>query len=126
MWLNILVIALGGAIGSVLRFFISSGVEGFFKRDYFPVGILACNIIGSFVIGIIAGVILKKAEFSELWRYFLIVGLCGGFTTFSSFSLDNLTLLRQGQISLAFVNIVISVFVCLFVTFIGFALASKV
>lgn len=126
MFETILVIACGGALGSVLRFLLSSGIELVFEREYFPLGIFACNVLGSFVIGILSGAMLKKSEPSELWRYFLVVGLCGGFTTFSSFSLDNLVLLRHGAVGTFFLNVILSVVVCLLMTYVGFEIASKV
>ena len=117
--LQILVVALGGAFGSLFRFLLSSWVEGYFRNRAFPFGIFACNVVGSFAIGIIIGLMLNRAEPDVLWRLFLIVGLCGGFTTFSSFSIDNIMLLRSGSVGVAFVNILLSVGVCLLVTYLG-------
>jgi CrcB protein len=125
MLINLLVIAGGGALGSIFRFLLSGWVEGFFEHRDFPFGIFSCNVLGSFIIGIIGGLVLKKSEFSELWRLFLVVGFCGGFTTFSSFSLDNISLLRSGTYGMAFTNIILSVVVCLVVTYIGIIIIPK-
>ena len=115
---EILVIAAGGAIGAVLRFLLSRLVQGDVPVS-FPWGIFACNLIGSFLIGILAGLMLFKSDFGALWRMFLIVGLLGGFTTFSSFSLDSITFLREGMVGAAFANIGLSLVGCLLATYIG-------
>lgn len=116
---RLLAVACGGAIGSVFRYLLSSWVEGFFENRNFPAGIFVCNVLGSLVIGILLGLMFDKAEPNALWRLFLVVGLCGGFTTFSSFSMDNITLLRSGATGLALANIFFSVGLCLLATYIG-------
>ncbi len=125
MFEKLLIIAGGGALGSVFRFLLSSWVESLFENRYFPAGIFACNVLGSLIIGLIAGFILNRSDFNELWRLFLVVGICGGFTTFSSFSLDSVNLLRAGAVGVAFSNIVLSIVVCLTVTYIGMLIIPK-
>lgn len=76
----------------------------------FPLGTFAANVIGSFLMGILLGVLVGKSnEASEMFRLFLAVGFLGGFTTFSSFSAETLTLLQNGQIFVAVCNVTISV-----------------
>lgn len=116
---RLLAIACGGAIGSLFRYLLSGWVEGYFENRNFPMGIFVCNVVGSFAIGIIVGLMMNKTELSAIWRLFLVVGLCGGFTTFSSFSLDNITLLRSGALGMAMVNIIFSVVACLLATYVG-------
>ncbi len=92
-------IALGGAIGTLLRFFVTNSVISYFRTPAFPWGTLSVNLIGSFVIGILAG-LNDNAAFTTGLRLFLFVGILGGFTTFSSFSLETMQLFRQGQATL--------------------------
>jgi CrcB protein len=97
MWKHVLLIGTGGFIGSVARFFVSklnTRVEWF----AIPVGTLTVNVVGSLIIGFLIGISEKSPILNVELRMFLMVGLCGGFTTFSSFSGENLMLLRNGQI----------------------------
>jgi len=93
---NILLIGMGGFIGSIFRYFVSFLN---ISIDFFsiPVGTLLVNITGSFIIGFLIGVADKSTILTLEWRLFLMVGLCGGFTTFSTFTSENLTLLHNGQ-----------------------------
>ena len=124
MFLQILIIALGGALGTLARYFSAVWVSGLTRHYDFPWGIFVCNVLGSFLVGIFAGLILAKVELGTLWRIFLIVGFCGGFTTFSSFSLDTIHLFRGGDVGLAFVNMGASLVCCLAATYIGLKLVS--
>ena len=101
----------GGGLGAVLRYMVTSAVTLRLGSN-FPHGTLSVNVLGSFLIGIIMGVLMmavpKGAGISEEARLFLVVGVLGGFTTFSSFSLETLTLLRTGQMLLGAVNVVVN------------------
>jgi len=123
-WMEFIAAILGGAIGSGMRFSLASGVQAIWPKLYFPIGILVCNILGSFVIGVLAALFIHRFAISIPWRSFLIVGILGGFTTFSSFSLDTITLWQQGAHWLSLVNIVVSLLGCIFAAAMGFALAS--
>ena len=94
---QILLIGMGGFVGSVARFFVSKLNT---RVDWFsiPIGTLTVNVLGSLLIGFLIGISEKSPVLTVELRMFLMVGLCGGFTTFSSFSGENLTLLRNGQI----------------------------
>jgi len=94
---HLLLIGTGGFLGSVARFLVSRLNT---RIDWFsiPVGTLTVNVLGSLLIGFLIGISEKSPILTVEWRMFLMVGLCGGFTTFSSFSGENLTLLRNGQI----------------------------
>lgn len=112
-------IALGGALGSVLRFLVSSGVYQWLGRG-FPYGTLAVNLIGSFLIGFLTEVlILQRITFGTEYRAAILVGVLGGFTTFSTFSLESILLIEQGNFSKAGLNILISVSACLLATWLG-------
>lgn len=118
-------VAFGGALGSVARYWLSLFMAPISKE--LPWGTITINIVGSFVIAFFGMLTLSHAKFpaSENIRLFVLVGLCGGFTTFSSFSLQSFELLKKGDIGAAFLNILISVFMCLAAVAIGFYLAQK-
>lgn len=90
-------IGLGGFIGSIARYFVSR-LNLTFDVLSIPLGTLLVNILGSFILGFLTGIASKSVLLSVEWRMFLMVGLCGGFTTFSTFSGENLMLLHSGQI----------------------------
>jgi CrcB protein len=122
-----LLIGLGGALGSMLRFFIDTVVAGQLGAA-FPWGTLIVNITGSFLIGFIYG----ATQSSHRWfagpeaRLFLMTGICGGYTTFSAFSLRTLTLARGGEWLYAGANIASSVVLCLLAVWLGCALGTIV
>lgn len=94
---QLLLIGTGGFIGSVARYLVSrlnTRIEWF----AIPIGTLTVNVVGSLLIGFLIGISEKSPILTVEWRMFLMVGLCGGFTTFSSFSGENLVLLKNGQI----------------------------
>jgi len=92
----LLIIGTGGFIGSVGRYLLSSWMQRVFETT-FPIGTLAVNILGSFIIGIIYALSEKGGILSPEWRMFLAVGICGGFTTFSSFAFENFNMLSLQQ-----------------------------
>lgn len=94
---QILLVGAGGFIGSILRFLVSK-LNIYWQFLSIPFGTLIVNVAGSFLIGILAGLAQRSGSFSLETRLFWMVGICGGFTTFSSFSLENLTLLQNGQL----------------------------
>lgn len=117
-----LLVAAGGALGSVARYGMGLGV-GRVWPDPFPLGTLLINIGGSFVISFF-GTLTSQSGAANL-RLFVMVGFCGGFTTFSSFSLQTLELLQAGESVRAALYIVLSVVLCLIGVFLGFWLASR-
>lgn len=121
---QILALALGGAAGSILRYFVANGVYQWLGRG-FPYGTLAVNVIGSLLIGMLTeALILQRIAMTLEFRAGILVGFIGAFTTFSTFSLETLFLLEQGNYLKALLNIAISVLSCLFATWIGL-LASR-
>ena len=120
-----LLIALGGAIGTVARYAIS--VLAVPVSQTLPWGTIGINITGSFVIGFIGTLTLAHGRFplSENARLFVMVGFCGGFTTFSSFSLQTLDLLRGGSVVRAAVNVAASVVLCVLAVTVGHLVASQ-
>ncbi len=117
----ILIVALGGAIGTVARFLMMSGI-GHFWRAAFPLSTFLVNVLGSFLIGVLVELMMNHHGFNLAIRTFLIVGILGGFTTFSSFSLDIGLLLQKGELIVAAAYILGSVFVSLFAFFAGMML----
>lgn len=117
-------IGLGSALGGMARYWLS-GVVGRFAGETFPLGTLVINVTGSFVIGFFAtltdpdGILLVKPQY----RHFFMSGLCGGYTTFSSFSLQTLNLAREGEWLKAGVNSFASLFLCLLAVWLGHILA---
>ena len=100
---NLLVVGAGGALGSMLRYVIQRG----FHSSYFPYGTMAINISGCLLAGLAAGAILKTTPQTQL-SLFLITGFCGGFTTFSAFSLESVKLMEEGRLLFFCLYIVIS------------------
>jgi CrcB protein len=92
-----LLVALGGALGSVLRWLVGGWVHGALPSSTFPWGTFTVNVLGSFAIGAILGLSLERALVSPGARLFLVTGVLGGFTTFSAFSYETLQLARDGQ-----------------------------
>ena len=93
----IVAVAAGGAIGSVARYLVGIGSEKLFGTA-FPWGTLIINIVGSFLIGAFVEAFALRWDLPQVWRVFLTVGICGGFTTFSTFSLDAYLLLDRGEL----------------------------
>lgn len=108
---NVLLIFIGGGIGSVMRYFVSWIVQTRFV-SVFPLATLISNVLSCVIMGVTLFWFSQKATMSPNIKLFLIVGVCGGFSTFSTFSYETVELLRQGNIMLAAVNILLSVGVC--------------
>ena len=117
-------VSLGSAIGGLLRFAISRWMAAVSMQ--FPFGILLINVLGSFVIGYFGTLTLQSGKYpvSDNGRRFVMVGLCGGFTTFSSFSLQTFDLMRTGAWGRALANVVVSVVLCVAAVGVGHRLAQ--
>ncbi|MEO7043701.1 MAG: fluoride efflux transporter CrcB [Ferruginibacter sp.] len=118
---NFILVGIGGGIGAMLRYL----VYFFLKTTDFPVGTLVINIIGSFIIGIVMALSIKELSFSPDMKIFLATGICGGFTTFSSFSLENILLLQEGRLNTAFFYTAVSILGGLAATWLGFKLVNS-
>jgi CrcB protein len=116
-------VAVGGAIGSVGRFWLTNVMTAL-TGPRFPWGTLLINVVGSFVIGLVAGITLTPARVGihPDVRIFLMTGICGGFTTFSAFSLQTLELMQAGDIAPALAYAVGSVVLCVLGTYAGWML----
>jgi len=114
------IIWLGGGLGSVLRYLLQVGVTRLVNIS-FPLGTFLVNISGCFLIGVFFALAEKYASFNFEWRLFLITGLCGGFTTFSTFSYEGVNLFREGNYGYFIMYILLSVVLGLLVTVLGFS-----
>jgi fluoride exporter len=115
--------AMGGALGSVARVIVSTAVARW-SGDEFPFGTIVVNVSGALIMGMLAGYGQSepgKLIFSEPVRTFLMIGVLGGYTTFSSFSLQTFLLLEQGNLTGAILNVLLSVLLCVAGIWAGFA-----
>jgi len=122
---QVLAIAGGGAVGAVLRYWVSSGVYALTGRG-FPYGTLVVNVLGSLVMGFLYVWLLERMPGGVAMRAFLIIGLLGAFTTFSTFSLETLNLMEAGQIARAVLNTLLSVVLCIGAAALGVMLARQI
>ena len=113
---NLVYIFLGGGVGSVLRYLISMYTQKLFKIGSFPLGTLLVNILGCFMIGFLTSYFMKSDNYL---KYLLITGLCGGFTTFSTFSIENYSLWENQQFATLIFYIVLSVLIGFIAVFSG-------
>jgi fluoride exporter len=120
-------VALGGALGSVARFWIN-GLVIETTSATFPWGTLVINVTGSFVIGIIGALAIPEGRMDSQSRVFatqfLMIGVCGGYTTFSSFSFQTLSLLREREWLYAGGNVILSVVLCMLAVWLGWLLGA--
>ncbi|MBU2712238.1 fluoride efflux transporter CrcB [Zooshikella harenae] len=121
---QLLIIGLGGALGAMARYsvyFIYATTGG----KLFPLPTLLVNVVGSFLIGIAYYAIVERLQLQAVWRNGLIVGFLGAFTTFSTYSLDALRILQNGELSIALGYLLLSVVLCLIATWLGFWLVER-
>lgn len=119
---TIFYIAIGGAIGSVLRFLTTVLVSKFCPETSglkFPFATFIANILGCFLIGLFVGILAKNQLSDTNLKWFLVTGFCGGFTTFSAFGMENFNLLQNNNTLLAFSYIALSIILGLFAVWFG-------
>ena len=122
-----LLIALGGALGSLARYWVSEALA-LALGPAFPWGTLIVNITGSFLIGLAAGGSIggTRTLAVPFVRHFVMVGICGGYTTFSAFSLQTVSMLQTGDVGRASLNVAASVTTCLAATWAGYLFAGAI
>ena len=118
MFKTLFFIAIGGALGSILRYSVTLLVNKFWS-DNFPLATFITNCLGCFMIGFFIGFLERNNITNLNIKWFLITGLCGGFTTFSAFGFENVTLLNNNNSSIAFLYIGLSVITGLFAVWFG-------
>jgi len=120
--LRFFIIGLGGAIGTLLRY-IAGGLDYRFSNGVFPISTLVVNVTGSLAIGFLWGIV-DRFNFSPNVRMFVFIGILGGYTTFSTFSLETFNLMRDGEYRIAAMNVVLSIVFSIGAVFAGY-IASK-
>ncbi len=119
-----LAIAIGGAAGALLRFWVSSGIHTFMGRG-FPYGTLVVNVLGSLLMGLLYVLFLERMSVEPEVRAAVLIGLLGAFNTFSTFSLETLNLLEQADYLKAGVNVLVSVVACIMAVWIGVVIGRE-
>ena len=122
---EVIAVLLGGGIGALLRFLLSRVINEALPKN-FPWGILFVNIIGCLLIGFLAAILVGKVTMSPFWRAGIFIGFLGGFTTFSSFSLDTISLLQTQAYGAATANIVASLVFSLLATAVGLCIGRAI
>jgi CrcB protein len=108
---QVLAIAAGGAIGALLRYWVSTAVQNR-TISIFPYGTLTVNVVGSLLIGFLYIWLIERLAVGPAVRAFMLIGVLGAFTTFSTFSMETLNLMESGHLGKALVNVLVSVIVC--------------
>lgn len=124
MYLSILAVGIGGALGSLFRWFLGIRLNSVLSA--LPLGTLAANVIAGYVIGVAVAFFARMPELSPEWRLFVITGLMGGLSTFSTFSAEVVQRLQQGRLGWAFAEIGIHVAASLLMTALGIATVSLI
>lgn len=122
---TILFVGTGGFIGSVMRYLVQIWIEKGLTST-FPLGTLLANIAGSFIIGIVFALAEKGDLMNAEWRIFLAVGVCGGFTTFSSFAYNNFIMLKENAFEQFFLNVGGSLFLGILAVYLGVILVRAI
>lgn len=120
---QLIIVGAGGFIGSVARFLVSK-LNLYWHFLSIPMGTLTVNIVGSLIIGILTGIASKSELISYNWRLFLMVGICGGFTTFSSFTIENFTLIQNGELLTALLYTGLSIFLGFLAVYLGYIVTN--
>ncbi|WP_372932991.1 fluoride efflux transporter CrcB [Mariniphaga sediminis] len=118
---TVMLVGAGGFIGSVMRYLLQYYVEKGLAST-FPWGTLIANVVGSFIIGIVFALAEKGNLMNAEWRIFLAVGICGGFTTFSSFAYNNFTMIKEQALGSLLLNVGASLFFGILAVYLGIIL----
>lgn len=124
--MNILLVGIGGALGSISRYLLGTWIQALSRSIDFPYGTLIVNLLGCFLIGLLSQLAEARGAFTSETRAFLFIGILGGFTTFSSFGNDTINLLRDGAAFNALANIGVNVILGLVLVWLGRVVAFMI
>lgn len=116
--MNWILVFLGGGLGAVLRFGTSVLTAKWWHQT-FPLATLLSNVVACLILGITVALLREKMHTHEAWYTFIVVGICGGYSTFSTFAKDNLDLFDKGNFAIAVLNIAVSVALCIVAVYLG-------
>ncbi len=116
--MSYLAVFIGGGLGSVVRLMLGKILSG--QSQTFPFATFIANLSASFILGLTVGLMLSRSN--ETYKYLIAIGFCGGFSTFSTFSLETVTLLQRGEVWVALSNIFISVIACMGAVWLGISI----
>jgi fluoride exporter len=122
--LKYLLVIIGGGIGSLVRFVTGSAIMGRFGST-FPLGTLVINLTGSFLIGLLMTLLTERFQLDPNWRFLLIVGFLGGYTTFSSFEWETFAIVRDGGLGAGLLNVLLSVILGYLAVWLGASIAKR-
>ena len=121
---QVIAIAIGGAAGSVLRYWMSTAVYSLLGRA-FPYGTLAVNVLGCLLMGVLFVLFVERLSSDGIWRAAILIGVLGGFTTFSAFSMETFNLIEEGAVLKALLNMSASLVLCIGATWAGVILGRQ-
>lgn len=119
LFVKVLFIAVGGALGAVARFGLAHAVQRALGES-FPWGVMSVNVLGCVAIGVLAALFANEPDVREEWRLAIFIGVLGGFTTFSTFSYETFELVNEGQLTRAGLYVVLTNALCLTMTWAGY------
>jgi len=123
---KLLIIGLGGFVGAIGRYTVSGWIHRLFKISWYPIGTLGVNVIGCLLIGLLGGLVENKELFHPGTRLFILVGMLGAFTTFSTFGYETLSLIRSGEFLLAGVNVAVQVILGIAAVWLGYTISNMI
>ncbi|MCI1032128.1 CrcB protein [Raoultella sp. BIGb0149] len=124
MYKSLFAVVIGGSLGCVIRWVLSMRLNGSFPN--LPPGTLLVNLIGGFIIGLALAFFVRQPHLDPAWKFFITTGLCGGMTTFSTFSAEVVVLLQNGNYSWAVISVLTHVFGSLLMTAAGFLVMTVI